>query len=310
MVIARSPLRITLAGGGTDIPSWYEQYGSIFLSAAINKYIFTTLHRSKYNPHIRLRYSRMEEVEKAEELQNEIARATLQEYLYGDPVEITTHAEIPANTGLGSSGAFGVGLLHVFHPRWGKDTLAEQATRIQMEVLKYPVGKQDQYVAAYGGVRLYSIDYDGDVVVSPFLEKGQLDRLAEKLVLFYTGLRRDTNEVLRESSTDGLKEIVEISRKMIEALKKEQFDTYGQLLNEHWHHKKRRGKITNEFIDDWYELGITHGALGGKIVGAGGGGFLLFYTNDRQRLINAMPMMHQDFSFDYDGSKIIYENIS
>ena len=304
MIIVKTPLRISLAGGGTDIKPWYSQYGAIFLSATINKYIYTSLARSAYNPRIRLRYSKMEEVSEAYELKNEIARETIQQYLLGGGVEITTHAEIPAATGLGSSGAFGVSLLHVLNPTWNAATLAEQATRIQMDVLGYPVGKQDQYTAAYGGVGLYAIDFDGDVTVSPFMNTGTWKKLQEKLVMFYTGITRDTNEVLRESTLDGLSTVAEVGGKMIEALGKEQFDIYGALLDEHWAAKKKRGKLSSPQIDEWYEKAKENGALGGKLVGAGGGGHLLCYTNDRQRLIDAMPLKEEEFEFAFEGSKV------
>lgn len=305
MVIVRSPLRISIAGGGTDIPSWYKIHGSMFISAAIDKYIYTTLHRSKYNPNIRLRYSKMEEVATVDEIQHEIFRETLRGHLVG-PAEITSHAEIPSGTGLGSSGAFGVGVLQALNPTWRAPQLAERATSIQIETLKYPIGKQDQYVSAFGGVRVYEVDSDGEVNTRTFMENPQ--GLAERLVMFYTGIKRDTNDVLKASTADGLEKIQEIAHKSLKALGTGDFDEYGRLLNEHWEFKKQRGGMTTPEIDKWYGFGKRLGALGGKLIGAGGGGFLLFYTHDPDKLIHGMPLMHQPFKFDLEGSKVIYHD--
>lgn len=311
MVIVKSPLRISLAGGGTDLPSWYRTHGSMFISVAIDKYIYTTLHESKYNPNIRLRYSEMEEVNTIDEIKHEIFRETLRDRITGG-LEITSHAEIPSGTGLGSSGAFGVGVLHALNPKIGKEALALGASRIQMDILKYPIGLQDQYVSAYGGCKMYQIDSDGDVSVTDFLDESIRNSLQDRLVMFYTGIKRDTNKILSGSTNQDLDKIQKLAWETKDLLGSGNLDGYGRLLNEHWKFKKNRGQMTNSEIDKWYQLGLENGALGGKLIGAGGGGFLLFYVStekDKQNLINNMSLTYQSFGFDMEGSKVIYENI-
>jgi D-glycero-alpha-D-manno-heptose-7-phosphate kinase len=299
MVIARTPLRISIVGGGTDLPVWSKKHGCMFVSAAIDKYIYTTIHYSKYNPKIRIRYSKMEEVDVLDDVQNEIVRETLRMEDIRGAIEITSHAEIPSGTGLGSSGAFGVGLIHALNLHYQKSELARKASYVQMVLLGYPIGIQDQFATAYGGINAYELGKN-QITVS-----GINCNLEDKLVLFYTGIKRDANEVLNQSSTKGLQKIQDLAW----AFRKNP-DDYGLILNEHWEYKKKRGGMTNCQIDKWYDLALQNGAIGGKLVGAGGGGFLLFYTNDREKLINSMPLMYQPFRFDYEGSKIIYENIS
>lgn len=299
MIIVRTPLRISIAGGGTDLPSWFNKHGSMFISAAINKYIYITYHRSDFDKRIRLRYSRMEEVDSIDEIQHDIIKETFGAYGIKDSVELTSHAEIPSGTGLGSSGSFGVGILHAIFGKYADPAqLALRATDIQMVNLKHPIGIQDQYVAAYGGVNVYELKQDGSIKVSP-IEPPQ------GLELFFTGFKRDANEVLRASSQDGLFRIQELAWETKKALEEKDYRKYGEILNEHWQHKKMRGGMTNPQIDEWYELGLKNGAVGGKLVGAGGGGFLLFYTEDKEKLINALPLQHIPFGYDIEGSKVI-----
>ena len=306
MIIVRTPLRLSIAGGGTDIPSWYQEHGSIFVSAAIDKYIYLTLQRSPYNPKFNLRYSEIEEVEKTKDIKHDIIRATLQYFNITEPCQITSHADIPAGTGLGSSGSFGVAMAHILFPRIITEVLARDASKIQMESLHYPIGLQDQYAAAYGGIRKYTISKEGVVDQTPF----DTPVLSEKLALFYTGQKRSATQILAHSSHEGLQEVQDIGLKQIEALEGQNYDNYGYLLNEHWLAKKKRHpEMSSPQIDEWYDLGLKNGALGGKLIGAGGGGFLMFYTNEPEKLIKAMPLYHQPFTFD-EGSKIIYEDIS
>ena len=316
MEIIRTPLRISICGGGTDLPSFYTKYGSTFVSGAINKYIYFTYHRSKFDIVIRARYSIMEEAENIEDIKNEIIRETFKFCGIYNNAEITSHAEIPSGTGLGSSGSFGVGLLQALKPESSKQELAETATYIQMELLNYPIGKQDQYVAAYGGINVYNIDKNGKVGI----EALQIDTniLQQRLVLFYTGQKRSANEVLitqkeRSELYDAkmfvaLKETQVIGLEQLQAFKSKNYDMYGKLLNTHWEAKKRRSPImTNKDIDKWYKQGLKLGALGGKLIGAGGGGFLMFYTSDPQKLIKGMPLQHLNFDWDFQGSKILYQ---
>lgn len=307
MIVVRTPLRISLAGGGTDLPIWYKKHGSMFISAAIDKYIYTILHKPFENK-IFLHYSETEEVEKIKDIKNDIIRATFQEYGIEKPIEITTLADIPSGTGLGSSGSFGVGLIHALRPNSSKDFLAMWASIVQILNLRYPIGSQDQYVAAYGGINIYNISKQGIIKIHPF--KLDYKKLQKKLVMFFTGVKRDTNDILKKSSTDGLDFIQDLAHEIGDALQDNKFDLFGKLLNEHWQYKKQRGGMTNPEIDKYYELGLKNGALGGKLIGAGGGGFLLFYTNDREKLIKNMPLRYQPFNWDFEGSKIIYEDIS
>src|SRR3990167_1789329 len=308
MRIVRTPLRISIAGGGTDLPVWSREHGSMFISAAINKYIYITLQRSAYNPKINLRYSEIEEVDIVDEIKHDIIRETLKHVGEKGPVQITSHADIPSGAGLGSSGAFGVAVLHALKEDI-KDriNLAIMASRIQMGQLGYPIGYQDQLAAALGGVNEYRIDEKDECTVMPL--QFNHSKFLEKIVLFHTGIKHDANDVLKKSSTDGLQEVQNLAWEMKYALNTGDFDAYGEMLDAHWKQKKRRGAMSSQLIDEWYDLGIKNGALGGKLIGAGGGGFLLFYTTDRDRLINNMPLQHEPFQFEFEGSKIIYEDI-
>ena len=302
MLIIKTPLRISIAGGGTDVPLWYREHGSMFISAAIDKFIYTTFHRSDFSKKIRCRYSKMEEVDSIDEIENRIIKETFKRHGVKDSVEITSHAEIPSGTGLGSSGSFGVGVLQALFPYMNGYELGKEATRIQMDFA--PIGFQDQMIAGEGVVRRYVIKQDGFVKSEDFDVKG----LDEKLVMFYTGIKRDANEVLKKSSNDGLVEIQTLAYTMQEALESKEYDWYGKLLNIHWEEKKRRGGMTSPEIDSWYDLGMKNGALGGKLIGAGGGGFLMFYTNDRERLIKSIPLKHINFKFYAKGSEVLHED--
>lgn len=294
MIIVRTPLRLSIVGGGTDLPSWYKEHGSLFVSATISKYIYTTVHRSEFNKNIRVRYSKMEEVENVNDIQNEIVRETLKYCGIDDSIEITSHAEVPSGTGLGSSGAFGVSLVHALKPEFNSIDLSIVATDIQMNILKYPIGIQDQVATAFGGLNVFKLGKYGETRVEPII-----DTISDNLCLFYTGIKRDTNEVLKASSDKGLDKIQELAFEFLRGA------SYGEILKEHWEFKKQRGGMTNPQIDEWYTLALKNGMIGGKIVGAGGGGFLLAYTEDREKLIKAMPLQHVDFKFEYEGSKII-----
>jgi len=277
----------------------------MFISAAINKYVYTILHKPFENKII-LHYSGLEELDKVKDIKNDIIRETFKLYGLYKPIEVTTCADIASGTGLGSSGSFGVGLVHALNPSDSKEFLAKQASIIQMDILEYPIGFQDQYVAAYGGINTYTIDTSGNVGVKPLKINSKM--LQNKLVMFFTGFSRDTNEVLSKSTTEGLLEIQSMAYEAREALLVQNFDKYGLLLDAHWQLKKKRGGMTNREIDKYYELGLKNGALGGKLIGAGGGGFLLFYTNDREKLIKNMPLRYQEFNWDFGGSKIIYQS--
>lgn len=294
MIIVRSPLRISIVGGGTDLPSWYPKHGSMFISAAIDKYIYITMHRSKFDKRIRLRYSRMEQVDSIDQIKHGIIRETFRLHNINNDVELTSHAEIPSGTGLGSSGSFGVGILQAICPFEDAKFLAEESTKIQMVNLKYPIGWQDQLAAAYGGVNKYEISRKGDIKISPVDTK----HLEDNLVMFYTGIKRGANNIISNSTNKGLDKIQELAYKFTPK-------NYGEILREHWEFKKKRGAMTTPLIDEMYNLALKNGAIGGKIIGAGGGGMLLFYTNDREKLIKTMPLLHIPFKFSKEGSKVL-----
>jgi D-glycero-alpha-D-manno-heptose-7-phosphate kinase len=326
MIITRAPLRITLGGGGTDLPSYYEQFGGFVMSAAISKYIFISINRT-FTPDYFLKYSALERVERAEQIEHPIIREVLLAHDIGPSIELVSMADIPAGTGLGSSGAFTVGLLHAVYAflrdHVAAGDLADEACAIEIDRLRRAVGKQDQYVAAFGGVKCFDFKPDGQVGVSPLaMSTDTLHDLDENLLMFFTGYSRDADMVLVEQKArseggdrqmiDNLHYVKELGLRSRAAL--EEGDTLGfaALMHEHWEFKKKRStSISNSNIDQWYQLGRDSGALGGKLVGAGAGGFLLFYTQDRHALRRAMAkagLTEVRFTFDHDGSTVLARN--
>jgi D-glycero-alpha-D-manno-heptose-7-phosphate kinase len=326
MIITRAPLRITLGGGGTDLPSYYEQFGGFVLSAAISKYIFIAVNRT-FTPDYFLKYSALERVERPDQIKHPIVREVLLTHDVGPSVEIASMADIPSGTGLGSSGAFTVGLLHAVYA-FGRDhvtagDLAEEACAIEIDHLSRPVGKQDQYVAAFGGVKCFDFKPDGQVAVSALaMSADALYDLEEHLLMFFTGYSRDADRVLAEQKTrstggdlqmiDNLHFVKELGLRSKAALEQGDAEAFAVLMHEHWEHKKKRtASMSNSSIDRWYQVGRDSGALGGKLVGAGAGGFLLFYTRDQRALRLAMAaegLTEVRFTFDHDGSTVIARN--
>jgi D-glycero-alpha-D-manno-heptose-7-phosphate kinase len=324
VIITRSPLRISLGGGGTDLPSYYEEHSGFVLSASIDKYVYITIHH-RFVPTILLKYSQMEEVERVEDIKHPLIReALLMVGSEGRSLEIASMADIPGGTGLGSSGSFTTALLkglhtlnkHLVHPA----QLAEQACRIELDILKEPVGKQDQYIAAYGGLTCFRFLPNGQVEAWPLkLNEHVLYDLEDNLLLFFTGYTRSASEILeeqdRKSKTNdremiaNLHFIKQIGRDSKEALEAGNLAKFAELMNVHWEHKKQRsGRMSNEVINRWYDLAMSNGAMGGKLIGAGGGGFLMFYAEDRDRLRQAMQaegLREVRFSFDFQGTKVI-----
>lgn len=324
MIISRSPLRITLGGGGTDLPSYYREHGGFLIAAAIDRYVYVTVMRP-FVKGIFLKYSKIEHVEATADVQHPIIREAIRMLGFKTPqLEITTLADIPAGTGLGSSGSFTTALLKALyaHRRLTilPGDLAAQACEIEINRLKEPVGKQDQYIAAYGGITCFGFEQGGGVEASPLrLGMDGFFDLEENLLLFFTGFARSAGSILKDQDSksqggDGgmianlhyVKELAVRSQKCLEAGKMAEF---GELMHEHWEHKKRRsGGMSNPQIDEWYELGRKNGAVGGKLVGAGGGGFLMFYAEDRNRLRKAMAhagLEEVRFRFDFEGTKIL-----
>jgi D-glycero-alpha-D-manno-heptose-7-phosphate kinase len=325
MIIARSPLRITLGGGGTDLPSYYREYGGHLIAAAINKYVYVAVSRP-FVQGIFLKYSKMEQVQSVEQIQHPILREAIRMLDFKTPqLEIATIADIPAGTGLGSSGSFTTALLkalyahrrRLLHP----SELAQLACEIEIERLEEPVGKQDQYIAAYGGITCFHFNADDTVEASPLnISMDTLFDIEDHLLLFFTGFSRsagsilqDQNKRTQQSDPDmihNLHYIKELGGRSQKALEAGDTALFGDLMHEHWLHKKQRSSsMSNPQIDEWYELGRAHGARGGKLVGAGGGGFLLFYAEDRKRLRQAMAhagLEEVRFQFDFEGTKVLF----
>lgn len=324
MIIARSPLRISIGGGGTDLPSYYEQHGGFLISAAIDKYVHLTLHET-FDDYLVLKYSQTEKVKSVAEVRHPIIREALDILgIKETNIEITSMADIPEGTGLGSSGSFTTVLLKVLHTYKKSSVtpqeLAEQACQIEIERLKQPVGKQDQYIAAFGGITCLELSKAGTVSVSPLkVNATTRSSLEENLVMYFTGYSRAASSILREqdekskaadnSMIENLHHIKELGMQIKDALESGNPRKFGELMNEHWQYKRKRSNaMTNADIDKWYDLAMKNGAVGGKLIGAGGGGFLLFYTDDKNSLRQAMQkegLNELRFHFDFEGTKIL-----
>jgi D-glycero-alpha-D-manno-heptose-7-phosphate kinase len=328
MILTRAPLRIPLGGGGTDLPSYYSRYGGFVLSAAINKYVYISINRPQVDDLIRVKYSKSETVESLEEVQHELVREAMRLTGVERGVEIVSMADVPAGTGMGSSGSFIVALLRALHAYRREHVppsqLAEEACRIEIEMAGSPVGKQDQYVAAFGGITCFDISRDGQVAVSRIsFNNHQMDELRNNLLLFYTGIQRRSTDILEDQRRDAarsnpdvlgsLHQTKELGLQIKETLEDGDLDRFGELLDVHWQNKKRRStKITDPRIDRWYEVARDNGAVGGKLIGAGGGGFLLFYcpNSHKGRLRRAMAdegLREMPFDFDLEGAKVLVD---
>ena len=324
MIIARSPLRISLGGGGTDLPSYYREHEGFLLAAAIDKYVYVTITRP-FIEGIYLKYSTIENVKSVQEIKHPIIREALaMQNLQTPQIEITTLADIPSGTGLGSSGSFTTALLkalftyrkkHINH-----EELAELACHIEIDRLGEPIGKQDQYIASVGGVTCFAFHKDDTVSLAPVnLSIETLHDLEDNLLLFFTGFSRSASGILQDQHTksqkndkemlDNIHYVKDLGYKSKDALESGNASLFGELMHEHWENKKRRsGGMSNSQIDEWYELALKNGAIGGKLVGAGGGGFLMFMANDRNKLRKTMKnagLEEVRFRFDFEGTKVI-----
>jgi D-glycero-alpha-D-manno-heptose-7-phosphate kinase len=324
MIIARSPLRITLGGGGTDLPSYYRDHEGFLVSAAIDKYVYVTVMRP-FTEGIYLKYSQLEHVDKILDVKHPIIRESLQMLGFNTPqVEITTLADIPAGTGLGSSGSFTTALLKALYTHRRRhlhqEELAELACHIEIDRLGEPIGKQDQYIAAIGGVTCFTFHKDDKVSAQPLgLSMDTMFDLEDNLLLFFTGFSRSASGILKDQQvksqqqdSDMLKNlhyVKDLGYRSRDALIDGNTTLFGELMHEHWEHKKRRsGGMSNPKIDEWYELGMKNGAVGGKLVGAGGGGFLMFLAKDRNKLRHTMAAAGLEevrFRFDFEGTKVV-----
>jgi D-glycero-alpha-D-manno-heptose-7-phosphate kinase len=324
MIITRSPLRITLGGGGTDLPSYYREFGGFVIAAAIDKYVYVTVIRP-FTPGIFLKYSKLEHVDQVDQVEHPMIREAIRVLDFRTPqLEITTLADIPAGTGLGSSGSFSTALVKALYAHRRRllqpSELAQIACDIEINRLGEPVGKQDQYIAAYGGITCLDFNPDDSVEAAPLkISMDTLFDLEDNLLLFFTGFERRAGSILKDqqlrtleadpemlSNLHFVKEMGLRSKAVLQAGKTAEF---GEILHEHWLHKKKRSEaMSNPRIDEWYELGRGNGAIGGKLVGAGGGGFLLFYAEDRNRLRHAMAkagLEEARFRFDFEGTKVL-----
>ena len=324
MILTRTPLRISFGGGGTDLPSYYREFGGFVLSAAINKYIYISINRS-FLPGYFLKYSEMEHTHSYEEIRHPLLREALKLHEVSSPLEIASIADVPAGTGLGSSGAFLVGLAHALYAHARKrvtaEMLAQEAVEIEMNRLREPVGKQDQYIAAYGGLlcQEYQADDSVNVAVLKISEAAMME-LRDSLMLFFVGQTRSASALLEDqrkrseqrdkAMLEGLHFIKQLGREIQSVLEAGAVHEFGGLMHEHWLRKRGRSKgMTNDCIDHLYETARTRGGVtGGKLVGAGGSGFLLLYTQDRKRLRSVMAeagASEMEFNFDFDGSVVM-----
>ena len=326
MILARAPLRISLGGGGTDLPSYYTKYGGFILSGAIDKYVYIHVNRPAADDLIRVKYSRYEQVSSPDEVQHDLVRPTLRCLNMGGNLEIASMADVPAGTGLGSSGSYVVALLTALHALKREtvptQALAEQACDIEMNQASHPVGKHDHYLAAFGGITTLEIEKDGRVHVSPLnLSISTMEDFSINVLLFYTGVTRSSTAILEEQKTssengdgsmiDALHRTKDIGYRIKEALEEGNLDRFGQLLHEHWQNKKKRStKISDDRIDEWYRIARENGAQGGKIMGAGGGGFFMFYCPNSHKpgLRKAMTeagLREMRYNFDFEGAKVL-----
>ena len=326
MIIVRSPLRISLGGGGTDLPSYYRDHEGFLIAAAIDKYVYVSLIKP-FQPGIYLKYSEIEHVDGVDQVRHRIIREALKLFPgEASQIEITTLADIPAGTGLGSSGSFTTALLRalhaqsrsIIHPR----ELAEQACHVEIDILKEPIGKQDQYIAAFGGITCFTFRKDGTVEAQPLaLAEDTRNALSDNLLIFFTGYARSASDILRDQDTrtkqndgnmiDNLHYVKGIGLRSKAALEQGDLAAFGKLMHEHWLYKRKRSSgMSNSEIDRWYDLGIDSGAIGGKLIGAGGGGFLMFYAEEKVRLRHAMReagLAEVRFHLDFEGTKVLVQ---
>ena len=327
MIITRTPFRVTLGGGGTDLPAYYKKHGGFIFSAGLDKYMFVAVNRPMVDDLIRLKYSKTEVVEKLDDIKHEIPREALRMMGIEKGIEISSIADISAGTGLGSSSCYAVGILNALHVLKREyislEELAEEDFRLEAEILKQPIGKQDPYLAAFGGLTVLDIDKDGRVKVRKANVSPQTaDDLNRNLLMFFTGTSRDAKEILAEQSkevdsddkqvVESMHYIKEIGHEILEAVEGDNINEVGRLFDAHWQHKKRIStKITNPEFDRIYEVAKANGALGGKISGAGGGGFFTFYVSeDHAKLRGAMEkegLRELRYRFDFEGTKALVD---
>jgi D-glycero-alpha-D-manno-heptose-7-phosphate kinase len=322
MIITRTPFRISFVGGGTDLEAFYSRHPGCVLSTAINRYMYISIHPYFDSNQTWLKYSKTECASSYNEIEHRCFRQILYDFKVNG-VEITTTADVPAGTGLGSSSSFTVGLLLTLYSHLGtfasKERLAKEACEIEICELKEPIGKQDQYAASYGGLNFIQFHPDGTVSVDPVIMKSEtLRRLQENLLMFYTGDVRSASAILKEQREntkksdkfENLKKMTELAHSLLDSLQNNNLSLFGEILHEGWLLKKTlANEISNGEIDHYYNTALRNGAKGGKLLGAGGGGFLLFYCEkeDQEKLRLALSNLKElKFRFDFEGAKVIY----
>lgn len=327
MIIVRSPLRVSLGGGGTDLPSYYQNHTGFLVAAAIDKYVYIILNQ-RFTDSFLLKYSRMEEASSVDAIQHPIIRESLKSFgITRCDLEITSIADIPAGTGLGSSGSFTTALLKTLHAHQrnlvSPAELAEQACAIELGKLGEPIGKQDQYIAAIGGITAFTFHPDGRVEARPVrMSPDTLHGMEDNLLLFFTGYSRSASAILKDQNDksnkhdqamlDNLHFTKELGYKSLAALESGELEEFARLMDIHWQRKKARSSgMSNDRINEWYDHAMANGALGGKLIGAGGGGFLMFYAGDKAKLRHAMRekgLQEVRFRFDFEGTKVVTQN--
>ncbi len=324
MIIIRSPLRISIGGGGTDIPSYYKEKESFFISAAINKYVYVTITRP-FQEGIYLKYSKIEKKNKIIDIDHKIIKEVLKKELKRNRIEITTLTDIPAKTGLGSSGSFSTALIKAVYAynqkNINKRELAEKACDIEINKLKQPSGKQDQYISVYGGISEFNINKKGYVKVKNLgISNNTFLDLENNLLLFFTGFSRNSSLILKEQNTKTIQNnrdiiknldfVKDLCLEIKQSLIKGECNEFAKLMNMHWQNKLKRSKnMSNSTINNIYDFALKNGATGGKLIGAGGGGFLLFYAKNPNQLRKAMKNKKLEevrFKFDFEGVKQIF----
>lgn len=321
MIITKTPFRVSFCGGGSDLPAFYRENGGCVLSTSINKYMYLTIHPYFDEAKTALRYSSIEIVDDIKNIKHSIFKQVLKD-MNVSGVEISSTADVPSGTGLGSSSAFTVGLLHTLYCYKGKyvskEKIACEACKVEIEKLDNPIGKQDQYAAACGGMNFIEFNRDESVRVSPIIMNRETkELLQENLVMFYTGITHDANVILaeqkrnisEEKKTKNLIQMCELARNMKEALEKNEISDFGRMLNEGWIRKKELASgVSNSRIDELYNCAMENGAAGGKLLGAGGGGFLLFYCDKskQHRLEDAIGLKRFPFRFEHDGTSVVH----
>jgi D-glycero-alpha-D-manno-heptose-7-phosphate kinase len=323
MIITRTPFRISFVGGGSDMETFYSRHQGAVLSTSIDKYMYISSHKFFFKDQVRVKYSKTETVNTLDELKHPILREALKKAGIKGGTEISSIADIPAGTGMGSSSSFTVGLLHnlfaIKRQYTTAEELAQGACEIEIDLLKEPIGKQDQYAAAYGGLNIFYFNKDGSVLVEPLHIKDEIaEKLQENLIMFYIGNQRDASVILSEQKQNAIKEeklnmlksMVKLVPELRDSLYKERINDFGKLLHENWILKQKlASQISNNEIQEIYQTGLNNGAEGGKLLGAGGGGFFLFYCekHKQKKLKDSLnPLYDFEFKFEQDGSKLIY----